>query len=121
MNEVMVGALSEFAEGGYRVLRVDTFEVGIFRQGDRLVAYEKLLPARRRAGLSGQGDPAGREDLAPDQTSRGLKFSAKKNIVCPWHGWSSTSSPAAIAAIRSIACVRSTSGARQQCLCRGAC
>jgi len=24
MNEVMVGELSEFAEGGYRVLRVDT-------------------------------------------------------------------------------------------------
>ena len=37
MNEIMVGELSEFAEGGYRVLRVDTFEVGIFRQGDRLV------------------------------------------------------------------------------------
>src|SRR5215475_9449374 len=65
MNEIMVGELSEFAEGGYRVLRVDTFEFGIFREGDRLVE----------------------DELAPDQTSRGLRFSKKRNIVCPWHGW----------------------------------
>ena len=43
MNEIMVGELSEFAEGGYRVLRVDAFEFGIFRQGDRLVAYENTV------------------------------------------------------------------------------
>ena len=44
MNEVMVGELSEFAEGGYRVLRVDSFEFGVFRQGDRVVAYENYCP-----------------------------------------------------------------------------
>jgi nitrite reductase/ring-hydroxylating ferredoxin subunit len=27
------------------------------------------------------------EELAPDQTSRGLRFSDRRNIVCPWHGW----------------------------------
>ena len=40
MNEIMVGELSEFAEGGYRVLRVDSFEFGIFREGDRLSRRE---------------------------------------------------------------------------------
>ena len=45
MNEIMVGELSEFAEGGYRVLRVDTFEFGIFRQGDRARRLRELLPA----------------------------------------------------------------------------
>ena len=27
------------------------------------------------------------EMLGPDQKSRGLRFSDRRNIVCPWHGW----------------------------------
>ena len=87
MNEVMVGELSEFAEGGYRVLRVDTFEFGIFRQGDRLVAYENRCPHDGGPVCQGKVIPRVEEELAPDQSSRGLRFSQKRNIVCPWHGW----------------------------------
>src|SRR2546423_1263925 len=87
MNEVMVGELSEFAEGGYRVLRVDSFEFGIFRQGDGLVAYENHCPHDGGPVCQGKVIPRVEEELAPDQTSRGLRFSNKRNIVCPWHGW----------------------------------
>ena len=87
MNEIMVGELSEFAEGGYRVLRVDTFEFGIFREGDHLVAYENHCPHDGGPVCQGKVIPRVEEELAPDQTSRGLRFSKKRNIVCPWHGW----------------------------------
>ena len=87
MNEIMVGELSDFAEGGYRVLRVDAFEFGIFRQGDRLVAYENHCPHDGGPVCQGKVIPRVEEELAADQTSRGLRFSKKRNIVCPWHGW----------------------------------
>ena len=44
MSEVLIGEMKEFADGDYRVLRVENFEFGIFRQGDRLVAYENQCP-----------------------------------------------------------------------------
>ena len=87
MNEIMVGELREFAEGGSRVLRVDEFEFGIFRQGDRLVAYENLCPHDGGPVCQGKVIPRVEEELAPDRTSRGLRFSERRNIVCPWHGW----------------------------------
>ena len=87
MNEIMVGELSEFAEGGYRVLRVDSFEFGVFRQGDRLIAYENHCPHDGGPVCQGKVIPRVEEELAPDQSSRGLRFSGKRNIVCPWHGW----------------------------------
>ena len=87
MNEIMVGELSDFVEGGYRVLRVDSFEFGIFRQGDRLLAYENQCPHDGGPVCQGKVIPRVEEELAPDQTSRGLRFAKSRNIVCPWHGW----------------------------------
>ena len=83
----MVGDFSEFADGNYRVLKVDSFEFGIFRQGDRLIAYENHCPHDGGPVCQGKVIPRVEEELAPDQTSRGLRFSKKQNIVCPWHGW----------------------------------
>ena len=109
MNEIMVGELSEFAEGGYRVLRVDAFEFGIFRQGDRLLAYENYCPHDGGPVCQGKVIPRVEEELAPDQTSRGLRFSDEATTSSvPGTAGSSTSQPAAIAAIRNIACGRST-------------
>ncbi len=88
MNEIMVGELRDFAEGGYRVLRVDDFEFGIFRKGDRVVAYENHCPHDGGPVCQGKIIPRVEEELAPDRTSRGLRFSSeRRNIVCPWHGW----------------------------------
>jgi nitrite reductase/ring-hydroxylating ferredoxin subunit len=69
------------------VLRVDAFEVGIFREGDRLVAYENHCPHDGGPVCQGKVIPRVEEELAADQTSCGLRFSNKRNIVCPWHGW----------------------------------
>src|SRR5260370_9932017 len=87
MNEIMVGEFRDFTEGGYRVLRVDEFEFGIFRQGDRLLAYENHCPHDGGPVCQGKVIPRVEEELAPARTSRGLRFSNRRNIVCPWHGW----------------------------------
>ena len=88
MSEMMVGELGEFAEGGSRVLRVEDFEFGIFREGGRLFAYENCCPHDGGPVCQGKVIPRVEEELAPDQTSRGLRFSSsQRNIVCPWHGW----------------------------------
>src|SRR5258707_1070482 len=68
-------------------VRVESFEFGIFREGDRLVAYENHCPHDGGPVCQGKVIPRVEEELAPDQTSRGLRFSKKRNIVCPWHGW----------------------------------
>ena len=44
MTEIMVGASSELADGDYRIVAVGDLEVGIFRLGERLVAYENRCP-----------------------------------------------------------------------------
>jgi nitrite reductase (NADH) small subunit len=87
MSEVLIGEVKEFADGDYRVLRVENFEFGIFRQGDRIVAYENQCPHDGGPVCQGKVIPRVEEQLASDQTSKGLKFSSKRNVVCPWHGW----------------------------------
>ncbi len=83
----MIGELAEFADGDYRVLRVDDFEFGVFRQGNRMVAYENHCPHDGGPVCQGKVIPRVEEELASDQTSRGLRFSKSRNVVCPWHGW----------------------------------
>lgn len=87
MNEIMLGELKEFADGDYRIWRIDSFEFGVFRHGDRLVAYENRCP--HDGGPVCQGKIINRveEDIGPDQKSRGMRFSDRRNIICPWHGW----------------------------------
>jgi nitrite reductase/ring-hydroxylating ferredoxin subunit len=87
MNEIMIGHLSDFSDQDHRILAVGELEVGIFRRGTKLYAYENSCP--HYGGPVCQGKIFNRvlETLAPDQTSTGLKFSSEEHIVCPWHGY----------------------------------
>jgi nitrite reductase/ring-hydroxylating ferredoxin subunit len=87
MSEVMVGALGDFADGDYRVLAIGEFEVGIFRRGERLVAYENRCPHYGGPVCQGKLFNKVEEVLMPDMTSRGLRFTADQHVVCPWHGY----------------------------------
>src|SRR5689334_12754384 len=44
MNEIAIGDLSEFADQDHRILAVGALEVGIFRRGKKLYAYENRCP-----------------------------------------------------------------------------
>ena len=68
MSEIAIAAFKDFQDGDYRVFAVDDFEIGVFRLGDRVIAYVE-------------------EALTPDKKSAGLRFSKRRNVVCPWHGY----------------------------------
>ena len=87
MAEIEIGKLSEFVDGEGRVLALGELEVGIFRLGNKLVAYKNECPHYGGPVCQGHVFNQTEEILAADKTSRGLRFSQTRNIVCPWHGY----------------------------------
>ena len=87
MAEVEIGRLADFGAEDHRVVDVDGVEIGIFRLGEKLVAYKNECPHYGGPVCQGKIFHQTEEQLGPDQTSRGLRFSATRNIVCPWHGY----------------------------------
>ena len=87
MAEVEIGTLADFAEGDHRVIDVDGLEVGVFRLGKKLVAYKNECPHYGGPVCQGKIFNQTEEQLGADKTSLGLRFTAARNIVCPWHGY----------------------------------
>jgi nitrite reductase (NADH) small subunit len=87
MEEVAVAHLSDLADGDYKVFAVDTFEVGVFRVGDKVVAYRNNCPHAGGPVCQGKIFHQIEEKLTPDMKSAGLQHSKTRNIVCPWHGY----------------------------------
>jgi nitrite reductase (NADH) small subunit len=87
MAEVEIGRLADFAEGDHRVVDIDGLEIGVFRIGKKLVAYKNECPHYGGPVCQGKIFNQTEEQLGADKTSRGLRFSATRNIVCPWHGY----------------------------------
>jgi nitrite reductase (NADH) small subunit len=86
-NEIAVGALADIADGDCRIFAIETMEVGVFRLGDRAVAYENKCPHAGGPVCQGKIFNRVEELLTPEKKSLGLRFSPQRNIVCPWHGY----------------------------------
>jgi nitrite reductase/ring-hydroxylating ferredoxin subunit len=86
-SEVLVGALASIADGDHRIYRVGTLEVGVFRQGEKVFAWENRCPHAGRPGLPGKDLPQGRGSARRERKSLGLRFGSTPQIVCPWHGF----------------------------------
>lgn len=87
MSEVLVGELAQIADGDHRIFRIDAFEVGVFRQGERIVAWENRCPHAGGPVCQGKIFRKVEEALGPDKKSLGLRFTPTAQIVCPWHGF----------------------------------
>jgi nitrite reductase (NADH) small subunit len=87
MTEIMVGTFSELVDGDHRIVAVGELEVGIFRLGDRVVAYENRCPHQGGPVCQGKLFNRVEEVIMPDKTSRGLRFTKDWHLVCPWHGY----------------------------------
>ena len=87
MDEVAVGRLAELGDGDYKVFAVDAFEVGVFRVGDKVIAYKNDCPHAGGPVCQGKIFHQIDETLTPDKRSAGLRHSKRRNIVCPWHGY----------------------------------
>jgi nitrite reductase (NADH) small subunit len=87
MAEIMVGQATDIADGDHRVFALDELEVGVFRLGERFVAYENRCPHHGGPVCQGRLFNRVEEIIMPDQTSRGLRFGRDRHVVCPWHGY----------------------------------
>jgi nitrite reductase/ring-hydroxylating ferredoxin subunit len=87
MAEIEVGALSEFEQDSPRVVAVGGLEIGIFRLGEKIVAYKNECPHYGGPVCQGHIFNQTEELIGADGTSQGLRFSETRNIVCPWHGY----------------------------------
>ncbi|HVA15032.1 MAG TPA: Rieske 2Fe-2S domain-containing protein [Stellaceae bacterium] len=87
MAEVEIGRLGDFVGDDHRVVEVDGLEIGVFRLGKKLIAYKNECPHYGGPVCQGKIFNQTEELLGADKTSRGLRFSATRNIVCPWHGY----------------------------------
>jgi nitrite reductase (NADH) small subunit len=86
-DEVAVGALNDIADGDCRIFAIETVEVGVFRVGDRIIAYENTCPHAGGPVCQGKIFNRVEELLTSEKKSLGLCFSTRRNIVCPWHGY----------------------------------
>ena len=87
MDEVAVGKLSDIADGDYRIFSVEQLEVGIFRNGSKVLAYENVCPHAGGPVCQGKIFNKVEEVITPDKKSAGLRFGKARHIVCPWHGY----------------------------------
>lgn len=87
MAEIMLGYASDIADGDHRIFAVGELEVGVFRLGERFVAYENRCPHHGGPVCQGRLFNGVEEIIMPDKTSRGMRFSKDRHVVCPWHGY----------------------------------
>jgi len=87
MEEIAIGKLSDIADGDYRIVSVDQLEVGIFRNGSKVLAYENMCPHAGGPVCQGKIFNKVEEVITPDKKSAGLRFGKARHIVCPWHGY----------------------------------
>jgi nitrite reductase/ring-hydroxylating ferredoxin subunit len=88
MEDVAVGKLSDIPDGDYRVFAIDEgLEVGIFRTGSKVLAYENNCPHAGGPVCQGKIFNKVEEVITSDQKSAGLRFGKARHIVCPWHGY----------------------------------
>jgi nitrite reductase (NADH) small subunit len=87
MSDIAVAKLSDVPDGDYRIYALDALEVGIFRFGDTVIAYENVCPHAGGPVCQGKIFHQVEELLTGDMKSAGLRFGKERHIVCPWHGY----------------------------------
>jgi nitrite reductase (NADH) small subunit len=87
VSEVALAAVDDIADGDHRIFKVGALEVGVFRLQDKVYAWENRCPHAGGPVCQGKIFRKVEEVLGPDQKSLGLRFSARPQIVCPWHGF----------------------------------
>lgn len=81
-------ALEEIADGGGVLADVGEREIGVFRRGDRLYAYDNRCIHMGGPVCSGELLGATRMELTPGgEAVRQVLDDSQPRLVCPWHGW----------------------------------
>jgi nitrite reductase (NADH) small subunit len=87
MAEVRVARFEDIADGDHRIFSTGRREVGVFRVGANIFAWENHCPHSGGPVCQGKIFHRVEEELDGEKKSLGLRFSSRRNIVCPWHGF----------------------------------
>jgi nitrite reductase (NADH) small subunit len=87
MPELFVARASELKEGERRIVENGGGTIGVLRAKGRLYAYQNQCPHQGGPVCQGLLIHRVEEDIGPDKTYRGMRYSDDLHIVCPWHGW----------------------------------
>jgi nitrite reductase/ring-hydroxylating ferredoxin subunit len=88
LSEIHIGQLASLKEEAQTIVYIENLEIGVFRLGDDVYAYENRCPHQGGPSCEGRIIPRVEAILDTDQTSIGERFSDTAiNFVCPWHGW----------------------------------
>jgi len=80
---VDVGALTDFTEGGFRVVRVDGDEVGILLWAGTVYALRNSCPHQLGPLCEGRIRPL----LTASAPGKPSLDTGTPVVSCPWHGW----------------------------------
>ena len=88
MQEVLIAAFDDVPDRGRLVVRHGEMEIGLFRLGDELHAWQNSCAHQGGPVCQGRLFPKVLETLDTDRASAGLRYSDEElHIVCPWHGY----------------------------------
>ena len=86
--EVHVGAFADLDEDAQTIVHADGIEVGVFRLGNEVFAYENRCAHQGGPACEGKIIPKVIAVLGADRTVKHDDFDdAEMHFVCPWHGW----------------------------------
>jgi nitrite reductase/ring-hydroxylating ferredoxin subunit len=87
MPELFVARAADLKEGERKILNHGQAAIGVLRANGPIHAYLNECPHQGGPVCEGLMIHRVEEDLGPDKTYRGMKYTDDLHIVCPWHGW----------------------------------
>ena len=88
MRQVIIGSVSDFCDGGRKIIGFEGFEVAVFKLDGEFFGYLNQCPHMGGPACQGKMIAKVEEIIAEDRTSKGMTFSKTKlHVVCPWHGF----------------------------------
>jgi nitrite reductase (NADH) small subunit len=87
MPEIFVARASELKEGERRIVASGNTTIGVLRAKGKLYAYLNECPHQGGPACEGLMIHRLEEELGPDKTYRGMRYTDDLHMVCPWHGW----------------------------------
>lgn len=88
LRRYRVCRVDEIAEDGGVLADIGGREIGVFRRGGRLYAYDNRCIHQGGPVCSGELVGATRLELgARGEARREIIDDAEMRLVCPWHGW----------------------------------
>lgn len=88
MEDVFVCRSEELTNGGRRLIKKKDDEVGVFRVGEKVVAWHSRCAHQGGPVCQGRIFPRVLERLDENKAGLGMCYSEEEtHIVCPWHGY----------------------------------